>query len=77
MGIMRNILSCKVGTLFTGLEINTWCKYQIDNNTSHKKEAQRISKSLFQDDILYQSTYERKNTGSNSGVKLMFRRFRV
>ena len=37
--IMKNILSYKSGTLFSGKEIKEWIRYQIENETSHYKEA--------------------------------------
>ncbi len=39
---MKNILSYCKGSTFTGKEITDWCKYQIENNTSHIKEAKRL-----------------------------------
>ena len=39
---MRNIFSYKLDSIFTGKEIMDYCKYQIQNNGSHAKEAKRI-----------------------------------
>lgn len=39
---MKNILSFKCGTRFTGKEILDWANYQIENNTSHVVDATRI-----------------------------------
>ena len=39
---MKNILSYKNGSIFTGKEINDWCKDQIKNLRGNIKEAKRI-----------------------------------
>ncbi len=39
---MRNILSYPAQTKFTGQEIIDWCKFQMDSNGSHVKEARRL-----------------------------------
>lgn len=39
---MKNILSYKPGTKFSGKEILEWAKYQIDHNTSRRKQGQKI-----------------------------------
>lgn len=39
---MRNITSYKCGSVFTGSELNAWCKDQLENNKSHKKIAHKI-----------------------------------
>lgn len=36
---MKNILSYKQGTKFTGKEIIAWAKFQVENETSHKKQG--------------------------------------
>ena len=36
---MKNILSYKPGSTFSGEEIIRWANYQINNNTSHKKQG--------------------------------------
>jgi hypothetical protein len=41
---LKNILSYKFGTLFTGAEILAWARYQINNKTSHFKHGKRILK---------------------------------
>ena len=51
---MRNILSYQYGTIFTGKEVNDFIKYNIDNNTSHKKDSIRLMKQfIFKDDCYY------------------------
>ena len=39
---MKNILSYKKGTSFLGKEIKEWAKYNIENQTSHMKQAKYI-----------------------------------
>ena len=41
---MKNILSYKLGTKFTGKEIKQWVDFQIKNKTSKYKVALQISK---------------------------------
>lgn len=43
---MKNILSFDHNAIFSGQEIIDWITYQIDNNTSHKKDAENIKKYL-------------------------------
>ena len=39
---MKNILSYKPGTHFSGKEILDWAKYQIENKTSHYAQGKRV-----------------------------------
>ena len=39
---MKNILSYKYGTVFTGAEILEWAQYQVDNYTSHHQQGNTI-----------------------------------
>lgn len=39
---MRNILSYQPSETFSGEEILNWASFQIQNDTSHKKQGQRI-----------------------------------
>lgn len=39
---MKNILSYKPGTVFSGQEILDWAKYQVQNKTSHHGQGLRI-----------------------------------
>lgn len=41
---MRNILSFKPGTKFSGKEILDWANFQVINQTSHFKQGRRILK---------------------------------
>ena len=70
---MRNILSYQYGTIFTGKEINNFIEYNINNNTSHKKDSIRLMKQfIFKDDCCYCSYPGRIN--EHSPVGIMFRR---
>lgn len=52
---MRNILSLTHGEWLTGKEIKEWITFQIENETSHFKEAEKMRSYLttLQDDRLY------------------------
>ena len=51
---MKNLLSYQHGIKFTGREIKEWIQYQIDNKTSHYKEAMHMKKyDNITDDVLY------------------------
>lgn len=39
---MKNILSYKPGTVFSGQEIIDWAEHQVKNKTSHYKHGRRI-----------------------------------
>ena len=58
---MKNILSYKLGTIFTGKEIKDWIKYHTERNTSKTRVAKRMTKFLNLDDnekyYLYKDTY--------------------
>ena len=42
MVVVKNILSYKPCTIFSGQEILDWAKYQIENKTSHFKQGKRV-----------------------------------
>lgn len=70
---MRNIFSYQYGTIFTGKEINNFIEYNINNNTSHKKDSIRLMKQfIFKDECHYYSYPGRIN--DHSPVGIMFRR---
>ena len=52
---MRNILSLTHGEWLSGREIKDWITFQIENKTSHMKEATKMRPYLdtLQDDRLY------------------------
>ena len=53
---MKNILSYQYPVTFSGKEIRDWANYQIQNNTSHKEQAERILK-LYGDTIVSERKY--------------------
>ena len=59
---VRNILSCKVGTIFKGKEIKEWIQYHLTNDTSKTRIAKQMIKYLNIEDMadyrLYRGTYE-------------------
>ena len=70
---MRNILSYQYGAIFTGKEINEFIEYNINNNTSHKKDSIRLMKQfIFKDDCCYCSYPGR--VYEHSSVGFIFRR---
>lgn len=52
---MKNILSYKLGTSFSGKEIKDWIRYNIENNTSRAKIAYKMKGYLetLEDDVMY------------------------
>lgn len=53
---MKDIMNCQYGTLFTGKEINEWCKNQIESGLKNKREAKYIvAHYTFSPDGLYRS----------------------
>lgn len=58
---MKNILSYKLGTIFSGKEIKEWIKYHTENQTSKTDVAKKMVKYLdIADDekyFLYKGNY--------------------
>lgn len=52
---MKNLLTYKIGSVFTGKEIKEWIQFQLDNDTAYKKYAQEMTNysSLLEDDKKY------------------------
>lgn len=44
MKVMKNILSYKSGTIFTGKEINDWLDFNLTNKTGQQKQAIFLNK---------------------------------
>ncbi len=53
---IKNILSYKPLTRFTGKEIIDWAKFQVNNNTSHVKQGKRILR-LYEDTLKPECEY--------------------
>ena len=64
---MRNILSFEKGHKFTGQEILDWAKYQIENKTSHEKNANRIMR-LYSETLVPDRLYFVKSNYETAGV---------
>lgn len=57
---LLNIMSIQNGQVVSGATINEWCHAQIDNATSHEKEAERLLKKQYNDDVFYIATRDEK-----------------
>lgn len=55
---MLNPLSLQIGQTCSGKEINDWCRYQIENNGSHYKDAARLLKKNYKNDRIYCKSYK-------------------
>lgn len=66
---MKNILSYKEGSIFTGREINEWCYTHQDLHV-----ARVLLKKKYKDDRLYKSVRVPSNTGCGSRMILIFER---
>ena len=59
---MRNILSYTNGTVFKGVEIKNWIKYNVENLTSKTRIAKRMLKYMTIEDTadykICKGTYE-------------------
>lgn len=60
--------------IFTGKQINDWCKEQVNHGTSRWREARRLLRKNYKDDRLYISRLTSKNSGCGSGYTLVFER---
>lgn len=47
---MKNILSYPIGTVFSGKTIKEWITYNLENETSHTKQAKQMKRFLNIDD---------------------------
>lgn len=66
---MKNIISYKIGTKFSGKEIKEWINYHINNKTSHTKQAQCMKKFLnLKDDEVYILCKENYSSCSSYGA---------
>ena len=50
---MLNPLSIEVGQKITGREINEWCKDQIKNQKSHRRQAEYLLSKNYKDERTY------------------------
>lgn len=67
---MKNILSYDNNSILNGQEIIDWITYQIVNNTSHKKNAEKLKKYL---NVNPESKYRiSRGTYQGSNGKIIF-----
>lgn len=71
---MLNPLSLQMGQTCSGKEINNWCRYQVENNGSHYKDAVRLLKKNFKDDRTYYKTIKAKTAGCGEADVIEFAR---
>ena len=72
--IMLNPLSLQLNQTCTGKQINDWCRYQVESNGSHCKDAVRLLKKNFKDDRTYYKTIKAKTAGVGEPDIIEFRR---
>lgn len=75
---MKNPLSYVTeGNIFTGKEINDWCRSQLHKApASVAREARRLLRKNYKDDRLYTNELTCSDTGSGSPLMMVFRRYR-
>ena len=71
---MLNPLSLQVGQRITGKEINDWCRDQIENNKSHRKQAEFFLTKHYRDDRIYYKTYKAETAGGVKPYVIVFDR---
>lgn len=71
---MLNPLSLQIGQTCSGKEINDWCRYQIENNGSHYKDAVRLLKKNYKNDRTYCKSYKIETGGCDVPIIIEFDR---
>lgn len=71
---MLNPLSVQYGQVVSGKEINDWCRIQIEKNGSHVKDALRLSKKNYKDDVMYRLVWKAETAGCPLGHTILFER---
>lgn len=71
---MLNPLSLQLGQKITGKEINDWCYDQIENNKSHRKQAEFFLTKHYKDDRMYYKTYKAETAGGVKPYVIVFER---
>ena len=66
---MKNILSYKEGSIFTGQEINEWCIAHQDLHV-----ARVLLRKKYKDDRLYKSIHVPRDSGCGSRMITIFER---
>ena len=71
---MLNPLSLQLNQTCTGKQINDWCRYQVENNGSHYKDAVRLLKKNYKDDRTYCKSIKAKTAGCSEADVIEFDR---
>lgn len=71
---MLNPLSLQLGQSITGKEINDWCRDQIENNKSHRKQAEFLLTKHYRDDRIYYKSYKVETAGGVKPYVIVFDR---
>jgi hypothetical protein len=72
---MKNPLSYTQPQMFYGFEINEWCRDQINHGTVRAREARRLLRKNYKDDRIYVLEWTCRNSGVNSSMMIVFRRY--
>jgi hypothetical protein len=70
---MLNPLSIQFNQFISGKDINDWCRYQIENQGSHFKDACRLIEQEYKDDRLYRKAYKQKTASTDKDVIIFIR----
>ena len=74
---MKNPLSYTHKAVFTGKEINDWCRSQLHKAPAYAaREAHRLLRKNYKDDRLYINELTCRDTGSGSPLMMVFRRYK-
>lgn len=73
---MKNPLSYKIGSIFSGKEINDWCVSQLHKWPSREAaEARRLLRKNYNNERVYISEYAPRDTGCGSQLMIVFRKY--
>lgn len=72
---MRNPLSYTQPSIFSGFEINEWCRDQIDRGTVRAREARRLLRKNYKNDRMYILEWTCRDSGAGSQLMIVFRRY--
>ena len=74
---MKNPLSYTHKAVFTGKEINDWCRSQLHKAPAYAAcEARRLLRKNYKDDRLYTNEWTCRDSGSGSPLMMVFRRYK-
>jgi len=72
---MRNPLSYNQPEIFSGYEINEWCRNQMTRGTTRAREARRLLRKNYKNDRMYILSWGSRDSGSGSPSIIVFRRY--